>query len=138
MWFIFASSGGTQVLRVVSTPEINTAAIGRTYDRRPGVAKMPVAALSCRSTECYAFRMTQLVTRVDDELVRQVDRLVESGAVSSRSDAVRRGLRAVVDTERRRSVAESIIDGYRRLPQTEDEAGWTEDMARSMIAEEPW
>ena len=82
--------------------------------------------------------MTQLVTRVDDELVRQVDRLVESGAVSSRSDAVRRGLRAVVDSERRRSVAASIVDGYRRLPQAEDEAGWTQDMARSMIAEEPW
>lgn len=82
--------------------------------------------------------MTQLVTRVDDELVWQVDRLVESGAVSSRSDAVRRGLRAVVDSERRRSVAASIVDGYRRLPQDEDEAGWTADMARSMIAEEPW
>jgi len=82
--------------------------------------------------------MAQLVTRVDDELVRQVDRLVESGAVASRSDAVRKGLRTVVDTERRRSVAASIVDGYRRLPQAEDEAGWTEDMARSMIAEEPW
>ena len=82
--------------------------------------------------------MTQLVTRVDDELVRHVDRLVENGAVKSRSDAVRRGLRALVDTERRRSVAGSIVDGYRRLPQAEDEAGWTEDMARSMIAEEPW
>jgi len=82
--------------------------------------------------------MTQLVTRVDDELVRQVDQLVENGAVKSRSDAVRRGLRAVVDTERRRSVAASIVDGYRRRPQAEDEAGWSEDMARSMIAEEPW
>lgn len=82
--------------------------------------------------------MTQLVTRVDDELVRQVDRLVENGTVKSRSDAVRRGLRTLVDLERRRSVAASIIEGYRRRPQAEDEAGWTEYMARSMIAEEPW
>lgn len=82
--------------------------------------------------------MTQLVARVDDELVQQVDRLVESGAVTSRSDAVRRGLRALVDRERRRSVAAAIVDGYRRQPQVEDEAGWSEEIARSMIAEEPW
>ena len=82
--------------------------------------------------------MTQLVTRVDDELVEQVDRLVENGAVTSRSDAVRRGLRALVDRERRRSVAIAIVEGYRRRPQAEDEAGWSEEMARSMIAEEPW
>lgn len=82
--------------------------------------------------------MTQLVTRVDDELVQQVDRLVESGAVTSRSDAVRQGLRALVDLERRRSVAEAIVEGYRRQPQAEVEAGWSDEMARSMIAEEPW
>lgn len=82
--------------------------------------------------------MTQLVTRVDDELVQQVDRLVENGAVTSRSDAVRRGLRALVDLERRRSVAAAIVDGYRRQPQTEDEVGWSDEMTRAMIAEEPW
>ena len=82
--------------------------------------------------------MTRLVTRVDDELVQQVDRLVENGAVTSRSDAVRRGLRALVDRERRRSVDVAIVDGYRRRPQAENEAGWSDETARSMIAEEPW
>lgn len=82
--------------------------------------------------------MTQLVTRVDDDLVRQVDRLVEDGTVSSRSDAVRLGLRALVDLERRRSVAAAIVEGYRRQPQTEDEAGWSDELANAMIAEEPW
>lgn len=82
--------------------------------------------------------MTQLVTRVDDELVQQVDRLVENGTVTSRSDAVRRGLRALVDLERRSSVAASIVDGYHRQPQAEDEAGWSDEMTRAMIAEEPW
>ena len=82
--------------------------------------------------------MTQFVTRVDDELILLVDRLMENGAVMSRSDAVRRGLRALVDRERRRSVAAAIVEGYRRRPQAEDEAGWSEEMARSRIAEEPW
>ena len=82
--------------------------------------------------------MTQLVTRVNDGLVRQVDRLVEDGVVASRSDAVRRGLRALVDNERRRSVATAIVEGYCRQPQARNEVGWSEEMARSMIAEEPW
>ena len=82
--------------------------------------------------------MAQLVTRVDDELVREVNQLVESGAMTSRSDAVSRGLRALVDRERRRSVAAAIVEGYRCRPQIEDGAGWSEEMARSMIAEEPW
>ena len=82
--------------------------------------------------------MTQLVIRVEDDLVRQVDRLIEKGAVSSRSDAVRRGLRVLVDLERRRSVAEAIVEGYRRQPQAEDESGWNNETTRDMIAEEPW
>ena len=82
--------------------------------------------------------MAQLVTRVTDDLVRQVDQLVEDGVVASRSDAVRRGLRALVDNERRRSVATAIVEGYRRQPQTGTEAGWSDDLARSMIAQEPW
>lgn len=82
--------------------------------------------------------MTQLVTRVDDELVRQVDQLVERAVVASRSDAVRRGLRMLVDLEHRRSVAAAIVEGYRGQPQTGDEAGWSDEMTRAMIAAEPW
>lgn len=82
--------------------------------------------------------MAQIVARVDEELAVQVDRLVDSGVVRSRSDAVRRGLWTLVERERRRSVADAIVEGYRRIPQTEHEAGWTGDLARSMIAEEPW
>lgn len=82
--------------------------------------------------------MTQMVARVDDTLVRQVDQLVDRGIVASRSDAIRRGLRTLVDIEHRRSVAAAIVEGYRRQPQTGDEAGWSDEIARAMIAEEPW
>lgn len=82
--------------------------------------------------------MAQIVARVDDELVAQVDQLVDSGVVASRSDAVRSGLRTLIDRQRRSSIAAAIVEGYRRQPQTDREVGWSDDMTRSMIAEEPW
>ena len=71
-------------------------------------------------------------------MAAEVDRLVHSGVVRSRSDAVRRGLQSLVERERRRSIGDAIVRGYRRFPQTEHEAGWTDNLARSTIAQEPW
>lgn len=82
--------------------------------------------------------MTQIAVRLDDELVAQVDHLVVTGVVKSRSQAVREGLRALVDQRRRLAVGEAIADGYRRLPQTDDETAWTDEATAAMIAEEPW
>jgi putative addiction module CopG family antidote len=82
--------------------------------------------------------MAQIAVRLDDELVAQIDHLVRSGAVGSRSQAVREGLRALVDQHRRRAVGEAIAEGYRRLPQTPDEIAWSDEATAAMIAEEPW
>jgi Arc/MetJ-type ribon-helix-helix transcriptional regulator len=82
--------------------------------------------------------MTQLVTRMDDRLVTEVDRLVAEGVVASRSEAVRRGLELLVDHHRRAAVGQAIVDGYRQHPQTDQEVGWADEATRAMIAEEPW
>ena len=82
--------------------------------------------------------MTQLVTRVNDSLVSLVDELVEEGVVESRSDAVRRGLRALVDQQRRLRTGEAIVQGYQDRPQTEGEVGWADTATVGMIGEEPW
>ena len=82
--------------------------------------------------------MSQLVTRIDDDLAREVDALVSEGVVESRSDAVRQGLRELVDRHRRRRIGEAIVEGYRRQPQTEEEIGWADEATVRMIAEEPW
>ena len=81
---------------------------------------------------------TQLVTRVPDELVESVDSLVQDGVFTSRSDAVRAGLEAVVERARRHAVAQAIVDGYRRTPQDRDGLGWRDEATAAMIAEEPW
>lgn len=85
--------------------------------------------------------MTQLVTRVPQELVDAMDReLIEHGVVANRSEAVRLALERLVDTERRRRIGEQIVEGYQRIPQTDDDefAAWAEASARRMIEEEPW
>jgi Arc/MetJ-type ribon-helix-helix transcriptional regulator len=82
--------------------------------------------------------VSQLVTRIDDDLVRAVDALVEEGVVASRSDAVRQGLRALVDAHRRRRNAERDIAAYTAMPQTEEEMGWLDESTIRMIEEEPW
>lgn len=82
--------------------------------------------------------MTQLVTRIGEGLVSQVDDLVEWGMVESRSDAVRQGLEMLVDRHRRDRIAAAIVAGYRAHPQTEEEVAWADAATRRMIAEEPW
>lgn len=82
--------------------------------------------------------MAQLVTRISDALADEVDRLIDSGIVASRSEAVRLGLERLVDRERRRQIGQAIVDGYTRLPQTEEELLWTDEDTRRMIEEEPW
>ena len=82
--------------------------------------------------------MVQLVIRVSDELAASVDALVAAGAVSSRSEAVRSALERWIDSERRRRIGEAIIEGYKRIPQTEEELAWADNAAAAMIAEEPW
>ena len=82
--------------------------------------------------------MVQLVTRVSDELAAGIDELVDCGVASSRSDAVRSALERWIDSERRRRIGEAIIEGYKRIPQTEEELARADRAAAEMIAEEPW
>lgn len=82
--------------------------------------------------------MTQLVTRVDDKLLADVDALIERGEVLTRSEAVRAGLRHLVDGAARRRTGEAIAHAYRDKPQTDDEGGWSDAATADLIATEPW
>jgi Arc/MetJ-type ribon-helix-helix transcriptional regulator len=82
--------------------------------------------------------MAQLVTRLDDRLVADVDGLVADGVVPNRSEAVRLGLERLVDEHRRRRIGAQIVEAYRRQPQTEDELAGLDAATRALVAEEPW
>jgi Arc/MetJ-type ribon-helix-helix transcriptional regulator len=80
----------------------------------------------------------QLVTRVPEDLAHALDELVDAGVFSSRSDAVRAGLETVLERERRAATGRAIVDGYRRVPQANDDLSWPDAATSAMIAEEPW
>jgi len=82
--------------------------------------------------------MAQLVTRVDDRLLADVDALVSEGIAATRSDAVRLGLEALVEHHRRAQIGQAIVDGYRRHPQHGEELAGLDEATRALIEEEPW
>lgn len=81
---------------------------------------------------------TQIAARFEDDVVADIDSLVEAGRFQSRADALRHGVRAYLETERRRLVGDAIAEGYRQVPQGDDEIAGAEASGRAMIAEEPW
>jgi Arc/MetJ-type ribon-helix-helix transcriptional regulator len=86
----------------------------------------------------YAVCMAQLVTRVDDRLLAEIDALVTEGVAATRSDAVRLGLEALIEGHRRQRTGKAIVDGYRRYPQHDDELAGLNAGTRALVEEEPW
>ena len=82
--------------------------------------------------------MPQLVTRLDDRLLAEVDALVAEGVVTSRSEAVRLALERLVDLHRRQQVGAAIVEAYRQRPQTDEELAGLDDSTRALVSEEPW
>ena len=91
-----------------------------------------------RNAKWYTECMTQVVTRVPEDVLRELDKLVESGDFESRSDAVREALLQLIDKHRREQIGRQIVEGYKRIPQTDGEVLWAESATRAMIEEEPW
>jgi Arc/MetJ-type ribon-helix-helix transcriptional regulator len=76
---------------------------------------------------------------MSDELAGQLSQLVEGGRFVSKAEAVRTAVEELVDRERRRTLGEQIADGYRRMPQTDDdELADIVDTGLASIEEEPW
>jgi Arc/MetJ-type ribon-helix-helix transcriptional regulator len=82
--------------------------------------------------------MPQLVTRVDDDLLRQVDSLVAAGTSESRSDAVREALALWIRHCERQARDARTVAAYTAQPQTNDEIAWSDEAAIQMIETEPW
>jgi Arc/MetJ-type ribon-helix-helix transcriptional regulator len=82
--------------------------------------------------------MMQVVTRLNDQLVADLDSLVAAGDFASRSEGVRVALERLVDEQRRRRIGAEIVAGYERCPETDEEIAHAERLTRASIAEEPW
>jgi Arc/MetJ-type ribon-helix-helix transcriptional regulator len=80
----------------------------------------------------------QIAVRVPTEQLDVLDDLVDRGVYETRAAAVRAGIEAVVELDRRRRDDRSIVEGYQRMPPTDAETAAAIASMRNAIAEEPW
>jgi Arc/MetJ-type ribon-helix-helix transcriptional regulator len=80
----------------------------------------------------------QIAVRLPRELLDEVDDLVSRGVYESRAAAVRAGVEAVAESERRRQVDQAVIEGYQRHPAGVGEREAAIASLRDAILEEPW
>jgi Arc/MetJ-type ribon-helix-helix transcriptional regulator len=80
----------------------------------------------------------QIAVRLPEELLAEVDELVAQGVYDSRAAAVRAGLEAVAESERRRRIDRAVIAGYQRIPAGEAEHESAVASLRDAILDEPW
>ena len=87
----------------------------------------------------YAVCMSeQIAVRIPDELAKSLTDLVAEGRFETKADAVRTALETLVEAERRRRVGALIADGYRTIPQDDEEVEAATRAAIRSIHEEPW
>jgi Arc/MetJ-type ribon-helix-helix transcriptional regulator len=80
----------------------------------------------------------QLAIRVTNDLMDSIDNLIAQGRFATRADLVRTAVAALVEREQRRSIGEAIAEGYRRIPQTDEDVEEVTARAIRSIHEEPW
>jgi Arc/MetJ-type ribon-helix-helix transcriptional regulator len=80
----------------------------------------------------------QIAVRLPEELLSDLDELVARGIYESRAAAVRAGIEALMEFERRRLTDRAIVEGYRRTPPTAAEREAAISSLREAILEEPW
>jgi Arc/MetJ-type ribon-helix-helix transcriptional regulator len=78
-----------------------------------------------------------ITVRMSEDRVRAIDDLVASGRPSRAAVIVEAIDRLVADLERER-IDRAIVEGYTRIPQTDDELEWARSSGRRSIADEPW
>ncbi|MCB0829112.1 MAG: ribbon-helix-helix protein, CopG family [Solirubrobacterales bacterium] len=73
--------------------------------------------------------MAQIAVRLSDDELAALDEAVAAGRYPSRAAAVRAGLAALGERERRREIAEAYREAYERLPQDE----WFAESVAAMV-----
>lgn len=80
---------------------------------------------------------TQTLVQLNDELLSLLDERAARER-RSRSTLIREALEEYLRDERRMEASRRIVEGYRRIPQTDDEDAWAWAAARETVRDEPW
>lgn len=80
---------------------------------------------------------TQTLVQLNEQLLRRLDeRAAREGR--SRSALIREAIEAYMYDARSAEIDRQIVEGYKRIPETEEELAWADADLREMIEEEPW
>lgn len=80
---------------------------------------------------------TQTLVQLSDELVDLLDARA-ARLRRSRSSLIREAVEGYLHDEIEAEIDRQIVDGYTRIPQTEEEDAWSRRAAIDSIREEPW
>jgi Arc/MetJ-type ribon-helix-helix transcriptional regulator len=75
---------------------------------------------------------------MEPELLARLDWLVVRCSFENRAEAIRAAIERLADQERDKEIGERIAEGYRRLPQTEDEIAWSRDNYWGDLDDDDW
>ena len=78
-----------------------------------------------------------ITVRMSDDRVRAIDGLVEAGRASRAAVIVEAIDRLVAQLESER-IDREIVEGYTRIPQTDEELDWAEWSTLESLRAEPW
>ena len=81
--------------------------------------------------------VVSITVRMSEDRVQAIDELVASGRASRAAVIVEAIDRLVADLERER-IDREIVEGYRRVPETDEELAWAKSSGLRSIADEPW
>ena len=73
-----------------------------------------------------------------EDRVAAIDALVASGDRPSRASVIIEAVDKLVAQLESERIDHEIVEGYRRMPQTEEELEWAEWSTIESIREEPW
>ncbi len=80
---------------------------------------------------------TQTLVQLNEALLRRLDeRAAREGR--SRSALIREAIEKHMYDERSAEIDRQIVEGYKRMPETEEEMDWAEGNARELVEDEPW
>lgn len=80
---------------------------------------------------------TQTLVQLNDELLYALDQRAVKDR-RSRSFVIREALEQYLHDEIEAEIGRQIVEGYTRIPQTEEELGWADASGRDMLEEESW
>ena len=77
------------------------------------------------------------LVQLSTELLTQLD-LRAAATGRSRSELIREAVAGYLALDREAALDAHIVEGYRRVPETAEDAAWAESALRESIAQEPW